>query len=277
VSYVRHGDVTLYSGKVDLGTGVRTALAQIVAEELDVPFTAVSVIQGDTALTPDQGTTSGSFSIQNGGMQIRQAAATARQALLLAAARKLKVDPSDLSVTDGQITSKSARRSVGYGDLVSAQPLSLKVDKTAAVKDPATFKIVGKAVPRVDIPAKVTGTFTYMQDFRVPGMLHGRVVRPPAIGATLQHIDQDSVKDIPGLVRVVRLGNFVGVVAQNEWAAIKASRQLEVSWSSWEGLPEQSAREYVRHTKIVKEDVTSDVGAPAAALAGGRDSAPRKL
>jgi nicotinate dehydrogenase subunit B len=266
----RNGGVTLYSGKVDLGTGVRTALAQIVAEELDVPFTAVTVIQGDTALTPDQGTTSGSFSIQNGGMQIRQAAATARQALLRAAARKLKVDPSDLSVLDGQITSKSTRRSVGYGALVSAQPLSLKVDKRAAVKDPATFKIVGRSVPRVDIPAKVTGAFTYMQDFRVPGMLHGRVVRPPAIGATLQHVEEDSVKDIPGLVRVVRVGNFVGVVAENEWAAIKASRQLEVSWSSWEGLPEQSALwEYVRHTKIVKEDVTSDVGAAAAALARG--------
>jgi nicotinate dehydrogenase subunit B len=266
----KNGNVTLYSGKVDLGTGVRTALAQIVAEELDIPFAAVTVIQGDTALTPDQGTTSGSFSIQNGGMQIRQAAATARQALLSAAARKLHVQKSDLSVTDGQISAKSTHRSVGYGELVNAQPLSLKVDITAPVKDPATFKIVGRSVPRVDIPGKVTGTFTYMQDFRVPGMLHGRVVRPPAIGATLQHIDEHSVKDIPGLIRVVRVGNFVGVVAETEWGAIVASRQLAVTWSPWEGLPEQSALwEHVRHTKIVKEDVTSDVGATAAALTRG--------
>jgi len=180
----RKGEVTIYAGKVDLGTGVRTALAQIAAEELDVPFSAVTMIQGDTALTPDQGVTSGSFSIQNGGSQIRQAAATARQALLSMAAKKLKVEPSDLSVSDGKITSKATRRSVSYSALIGGRNFSLKVDKSAAVKDPGHFKIVGRSIPRVDIPGKVTGQFTYMQDFRLPGMLHGRVVRPSGIGAT---------------------------------------------------------------------------------------------
>jgi nicotinate dehydrogenase subunit B len=263
----RQGEVTLYAGKVDLGTGVRTALAQIAAEELDVPFSAVTVIQGDTALTPDQGVTSGSFSIEKGGSQIRLAAATARQALLSMAAKRFKVEPSDLSVSDGKITSQATHRSVSYSALIGGKHLSLKVDKAAVVKDPSQFKIVGRSIPRVDIPGKVTGQFTYMQDFRLPGMLHGRVVRPSGIGATLQSIDEDSVNDIPGLIRVVRIGNFVGVVAATEWGAILASRRLKVNWSPWEGLPDQSALwEYVRGTKIVKEDVTSDVGAVTAAL-----------
>jgi nicotinate dehydrogenase subunit B len=264
------GQVTLYAGKVDLGTGVRTALAQIAAEELDVAFSAVTVIQGDTALTPDQGVTSGSLSIQNGGLQIRQAAATARQALLSMAAKKLKAEPSGLSVADGQITSKATRRSMSYGALIGGNNFSLQIDKAAPFKDPGDFKIVGRSIPRVDIPGKVTGQFTYMQDFRLPGMLHGRVVRPPAIGAAVQSIDEDSVKDIPGLTRVVRVGNFVGVIAETEWGAIQASRQLAVSWSSWEGLPDQSALwEHVRGTKIVNEDVTSEVGQVASALPRG--------
>jgi nicotinate dehydrogenase subunit B len=264
------GQVTLYSGKVDLGTGVRTALAQIAAEELDVAFSAVTVIQGDTALTPDQGVTSGSLSIQNGGLQIRQAAATARQALLGLAAKKLEVGSSGLSVADGRITSKATHRSIGYGALIGGKNFSLQIDKAAPLKDPGDFKMVGRSIPRVDIPGKVTGQFTYMQDFRLAGMLHGRVVRPPAIGATLLSIDEDSVKDIPGLTRVVRVGNFVGVTAETEWGAIQASRRLKVSWSSWEGLPDQSSLwEYVRGTKIVKEDVTSEVGQVASALPRG--------
>jgi nicotinate dehydrogenase subunit B len=264
------GEVTLYTGKVDLGTGVRTALAQIAAEELDVSFSAVTVIQGDTALTPDQGVTSGSFSIQNGGAQIRQAAATARQALVGMAAKKLKVAPGDLAISDGQITSKVTRQSVSYGALIGGRNFSLRLDKAAPIKDPGDFKIVGRSIPRVDIPGKVTGQFTYMQDFRLPGMLHGRVVRPPGIGATLQSVDEDSVKEIPGMIRVVRISNFVGVIAETEWGAIQASRRLKVNWSSWAGLPDQSALwEHVRGTKIVKDDVTSDVGQVTAALAQG--------
>lgn len=266
----RSGAVTLYSGKVDLGTGVRTAMTQIVAEELDVPLAAVSVIEGDTALTPDQGTSSGSNSIQLGGAQIRIAAATARRALLIEAAAALKVDVNDLSTTDGVVTAKSTGRSIRYGELIGDKAFALKVDKTTPTKNPAEFKLVGKSVARLDIPAKVTGEFTYMQDFRLPGMLHGRVVRPPGIGATLQSIDESSVKMIPGFVQVVRVGNFVGVAARTEWGAIKAAEQLKTQWSKWEGLPDQAKLwDHVRTTKVVKEDVTSNVGDAPAALGQG--------
>ena len=264
------GAVTLYSGKVDLGTGVRTALTQIVADELDVPLSAVNVIEGDTAMTPDQGTSSGSNSIQRGGAQIRLAAATARRALLQQAAANLGVDVNDLSIADGIITSRSTNKSVTYGALVGGKAFALKVDKAAPTKNPADFRVVGKSVAQLDIPAKVTGQFTYMQDFRMPGMLHGRVVRPPAIGATLQSVDESSVRDIAGMVKVVRVGNFVGVVSETEWSAIKAAQQLKTEWSKWEGLPDQAKLwDHVRNTKIVKEDITSNVGDASAAMAQG--------
>jgi CO/xanthine dehydrogenase Mo-binding subunit len=245
-------------------------MTQIVAEELDVPLGAVSVIEGDTALTPDQGTSSGSNSIQLGGAQIRLAAATARRALLLEAAAALKRDVSELATADGVVTAKSTGQSIKYGELIGDKAFALKVDKTTPTKSPAEFKLVGKSVARLDIPAKVTGEFTYMQDFRLPGMLHGRVVRPPAIGATLQSIDESSVRDIRDLVKVVRVGNFVGVVARTEWGAIKAAQQLKTEWSKWEGLPDQAKLwDHVRTTKVVKEDVTSQVGDVPAALGQG--------
>jgi nicotinate dehydrogenase subunit B len=264
------GIVTVYSGKVDLGTGVRTALSQIVAEELDVPIAKVNVIQGDTALTPDQGPTYGSLSIQVGGVQIRQAAATARSALLDEAARRLNVTKADLEIVDGVVRSKSGAAQVSYGDLIGGKAFSLKVDTNAAPKNPSAHKIVGKSTPRLDIPEKVTGRFTYMQDFRVDGMLHGRVVRPPAIEAKLENVDESSVSGIPGFVKVVRQGNFLGVVAQTEWGAIKAAQQIKSTWSRWEGLPEQAKLwEHVRATKIVKDDVTSNVGDVTPGLARG--------
>ena len=261
------GGVTLYSGKVDLGTGIGTALTQIVAEELDVPFARVHVIEGDTALTPAQGKTWGSLSIQNGGMQIRQAAATARHALLQEAAKQLGVPSEDLIVEQGTVRSRSGGKQVTYGELIGGKTFSLKLDKQAPLKDPATYKIVGQPVPRFDIPEKMTGQFTYMQDFKVPGMLHGRVVRPAAIGATLLKVDESSVKDVPGLVKVVRQGNFLGVVAESEWGAIRAAQKLKANWSNWEGLPEQSKLwEHVRATKVNKDDVTSNVGNAEPAL-----------
>lgn len=268
------GAVTVYSGKVDLGTGVRTALMQMVAEELDVPLRRVSLVMGDTTLTPDQGPSFGSLSIQSGGVQIRQAAATARRALLEKAAQRLAAPAGDLSVKEGVIRAPGSRKSVSYAELVGGRSFSLKLDKAAPTKDPREFKLVGRPVRRVDIPAKVTARFTYMQDFRVPGMLHGRVVRPPALGATLESVDESSIAGIPGVVKVVREGSFLGVVATGEWAAIKAARQLKASWSDWRGLPDQARLwEYVRSTKVVKEENTSEAGDPSGALAG----AARKL
>ena len=261
------GRVTLYSGKVELGTGVRTALTQIVAEELEVPLARIEVIQGDSALTPEQGKTWGSQTIQSGGVQIRQAAATARQALLQEAGKQLGAPVGDLVVEQARVRLRSGGKQVTYAELIGGKNLSLKLDKQASLKDPANYKIIGQSVPRDDIPPKVTGQFTYIQDFKVPGMLHGRVVRPSAIGATLQNVDENSVRDIPDLVKVVRQSNFLGVVAGSEWGAIQAAQKLHASWSSWEGLPEQSKLwEYVRATKINKDDVTSNVGNAEQAL-----------
>jgi len=262
------GTVTVYSGKVDLGTGTDTALRQIAAEELDVALSKINLVTGDTTLTPDQGKTWGSLTIQVAGVQIRNAAATARGALLDEAAKRLNVKREDLKVADGVVSAGNKR--VSYAQLIGGKTFALKLDHTkpAQAKDPATHTVVGRPVPRVDIPDKVTGRFTYIQDFRVPGMLHGRVVRPPAIGATLEGVDEASVKDVPGLVKVVREGNFLGVVAQSEWGAISAARKLKATWSKWEGLPEQSKLyEYVRATKVFKEEVTGNVGDTAAAMA----------
>ena len=269
----RDGRITVYSGKVDLGTGLRTALTQIVAEELDVPLSHVTLVQGDTLLTPDQGPSFGSLSIQNGGAQLRRAAATARRALLERAAVKFKTDASTLSIRDGVIVGPNSRE-LALGSVVGGRMLSLKLDQNAPLKSPADFKLVGKPVRRLDIPDKVTGRFTFMQDFKRPGMLHGRVIRPSGIGATLVSYDESSISAIPGIVKVVRNENFLGVVAKSEWSAIKAARQLSVEWSAWGGLPEQSQIwEHVRHTKILKDDITSNRGDSEAALIG----APRKL
>ena len=262
------GAVTIYSGKVDLGTGVQTALTQIAAEELDVPLRRVTIVQGDTALTPDQGPTFGSLAIQIGGVQIRNACATAKSALLDLAAKQLGVTAAELKVADGVI--RSGDKHLSYGELIGGQRFSLTLDhqKPPATKDPRTFTIVGTSIPRIDIPDKITGRFTYMQDVRVIGMLHGRVVRPPALGAHLEAVDESSVQGISGLVRIVREGNFLGVVAEDEWAAIKASQQIKATWTAWEGLPEQAKLfAHVRASKVAKDEVTGNVGNTAEALA----------
>ena len=265
----RDGTVTMYTGKVDLGTGIRIALPQMVAEELDVAIDKVKLIEGDTALTPDQGATWGSLSVQIAGVQLRQAAATARKALIEMAVQKTGMPSVDFAVKDGVVFLKGEpHRRFTYAELIGDRRFDLKVDKDAPVKNPKDHVLVGQPLPRPDIPGKVTGTHTYMQDFRVPGMVHARVVRPPAMGATLQAVDEGSIKQIKG-ARVVRQGSFLAVVADSEWAAVKAAKALRATWSRWEGLPEQSRLwEHVRTTKVAKDDVAVDRGDPRAAIAG---------
>jgi CO/xanthine dehydrogenase Mo-binding subunit len=265
----RDGTVTMYTGKVDLGTGIRIALPQMVAEELDVAIDKVKLIEGDTALTPDQGATWGSLSVQVAGVQLRQAAATARRALIEMAVQKTGMPSVDFSVKDGVVFLKGEpHRRFTYAELIGDRRFALTVDKDAPVKNPKDHVLVGQPLPRPDIPGKVTGTHTYMQDFRVPGMVHARVVRPPAMGATLQAVDEGSIKQIKG-ARVVRQGSFLAVVADTEWAAVKAAKALRATWSRWEGLPEQSRLwEHVRTTKVAKDDVAVDRGDPRAAIAG---------
>ena len=262
------GNVTVYSGKVDLGTGVTTALRQIVAEELDVPIGRIELIQGDTLLTPDQGNTWGSLTIQLGGMQLRQASAAARQTLTAEAAKKLGTD--QLTVTEGVIS--GGGKKVSYGELIGGKSFAITLDPKQLVKEkaPKDYKIVGKSQPRVDIPAKMTGRFTYMQDFKVPGMLHGRVVRPAAIGAKLEGVDASALKSIPGIVKVVREGNFLGVVASNEWDAIRGANAIKATWSKSETLPDQAKLwEHVRATKVAKEEEYGNTGNTAEAM--GKD------
>ena len=255
------GVVTVYSGKVDLGTGIKTAMAQIAAEELSVPLSKVTVIQGDTLLTPDQGVTFGSLSIQNGGMQIRQAAATAREALLTRAASRLGVDRASLSVKDGITTPRSGGKGVAYAELVGGKSFEIAVDPKAPLKDPKDYTIVGKPIARLDIPDKVTGKFTYVHDFRLPGMIHARVVRPKAMKAALESYDDQACKKVPGYLGAVRKGNFLAVLAKSEWGAVEASRLIEARWSSWAGLPDQSRLfEWVRSVKVNKNEEFQKVG-----------------
>ncbi len=252
--------VTLFTGKVETGTGVQTALAQIAAEELDVPVDHLDVVMGTTSETVDQGPTYGSKTIRYAGPQIRHAAAAGRQALLTLAASHFKVSEHQLTVKDGKIAVIGDSRVISYGKLVEGKRLNIEIGASgkqfamqvapkARLKDPSTYTVVGKSVPRKDIPAKMTGQFTYVQDVKVDGMLHGRVVRPYGVKATLVSVDETGLKDIPGFVQVVRRNNFLGVVAQTEWGAIQAAAKLgsvlnpkgpdayQAKWSNWDDLP----------------------------------------
>jgi nicotinate dehydrogenase subunit B len=265
------GSVTLFSGKVDLGQGLRIALRQIVAEELGVPIDGIDMIEGDTALTPDQGRTAGSNGIQQGGVQIRQAAATARRALVELASKRLNVPAGDLIVVDGEVRPKSGA-GVKFVDLLAGNRFNLALDPKAPLKDPRTYTIVGKVLPRPDVPAKVTGSHTYVHDVTVPGMLHGRVIRPPGIGAELISVDESSIANLPG-VKVVRIKTFLGVVAEDEWTCVRAMRALKAQWSEWNGLPTQTellaslrAGPFVSNEAIVKKGEAS-AAPPADAIA----------
>jgi len=263
------GTATVYTGKVDLGTGVETALNQIAAEELGLPFERITLVMGDTAVSPDQGGTWGSLTVQVAGVEIRHAAATAREVLIGRAAEKLAVPRESLEATDGVIRVKgSSTKSVPIADLIGGKRFETVVDKNAPVKDPKTHTIVGKSIQRLDIPEKVTGRFTYMHDMRVPGMLHGRVVRPPALKANLLDVDEGSIAGIPGIVKVVRQGNYLGVVAKTEWAAIRGSRELKARWSDWAGLPEiDKIYDHVRNSPIADNKVMGNVGDTKGAMA----------
>src|SRR5438309_2247271 len=239
------GSVTAFNGHVDLGTGIRTALGQIVAEELDVSFARVVVVLGDTAHVPNQGATIASETIQITAVPLRNAAAQARHFLIARAAGRLELPPHELSIEDGLIRGKD-NRSISYGELIAGETIQLQLADDVVVKSVDSYSIVGQSVPRVDLPAKATGELVYVHDVRVPGMLHGRVVRPPYagvdagsfVGTSLIAVDEASVKHIPGLIAVVRIGDFVGVVAEREENAIKAAAQIKVSWKDVPTLPD---------------------------------------
>lgn len=259
------GRVTVYSGHVELGTGVETALTQMVADELDVPFKSITIVQGDTLLTPDQGPTYGSLTVQVAGQQLRKAAACARRAMLNLAANKLSVAAGDLEVEGGVIS--AGNNHVTYAALATGSALDVPFDEKIQLKKHDAFQIVGKPVARVDIPGKVTAEFTYMQDFKVRGMLHGRVVRPAAMAARLESVDDSAAREVPGFVKTVVKGNFVGVVAKTEWGAIKAMNALKCKWSDWDGLPAmEGVYESVKKTPVKQTQTPKKIGDVGGAL-----------
>jgi nicotinate dehydrogenase subunit B len=261
-----NGSVTLYTSHVDVGTGLRIAMPQMAAEELGIAVERVTLVEGDTAVTPDHGGTGGSTGIPRGAVDVRQAAATARQAILKLAADRLQQPASELTLTGGQVVPASGGAGVSLGELVGGRRLSLKVDPKAPLKDPLQYAVVGKPLLRPDVPEKCTGRHTYVQDLSVPGMLHGRVIRPAAIGAKLLSVDESSVKALPD-VRVVRVENFLGVVAPDEWAAIRAARELKANWSDWQGLAGNEGLErFARDGAVERSEQLVSRGDPAAAL-----------
>lgn len=261
--------VTLFSGKVELGTGAVTALAQIAAEELSVRFDRIAVVQGDTALTPDQGPTYASLSIQNGGMQIRRAAATARAALLGLAAKRLSIAVEQLVVHDGVVTPSSGQPGLSYSQLLDDHSLEIKIDPSAQLKDPKDYTVVGTPVHRPDIAEKIFGKFSYVHDFKLPDMLHARVVHPASFGAKLLSWSDGDCAKIPGYVSAVRREDFLAVVATDEWAAIRASTTIKATWSDVANLPDQAHLfEYVRQSKLDRDEVLQTIGDTAAAFTG---------
>jgi nicotinate dehydrogenase subunit B len=269
------GEVNAYNGHVDLGTGIRTALGQIVAEELDVSFARVVVVLGDTSEVPDQGPTIASETIQLKADPLRKAAAQARQFLVARAAEQLALPIEELTVEDGLVRGRD-NRSVSYGELIGGDTVRLALDEAIEVKAVSRYTIVGQSVPRVDLPGKATGELTFVHDVRVPGMLHGRVVRPPYagvdagpfVGTSLISIDKSSVSDIAGLIDIVTIGDFIGVVTEREENAIKAAAQLNVSWKPTPTLPDLADVESALRANPSKPRELTNQGDVDAAIAG---------
>jgi nicotinate dehydrogenase subunit B len=242
IAIAADGRVTAYTGKCEFGQGMFTAQTQLVAEELSVPFDRVTLIQCDTAVCPDQGTTSGSQSTPSNfnDANLAQAAATARETLWRLASARLGVAVDQLSMDGGALTVSGDRsKRVTYGELVAGKKLNVAVDGKAKRKPAAEWKVLGTPAPRAEIAAMATGQFEFVQNVRVPGMLHGAVVRPPTVGATLVNVDEASVRAMPGFVKVVVRNDFVGVVCQKPWQAMQAAGALKASWTEGTGLPPQ--------------------------------------
>ena len=234
------GKVTVFTGKSELGQGIKTAVLQVAAEQLSVSPSSVNVITSDTARTPSEGYTSGSQSMQESGTAIMHAAAQVREILLGLASSRLSVPIDQLRVEDGVVVANTGAR-VPYGELVAADVLHIQAKPQSRLKDPALFKVMGQPYPRVDIPPKIVGGVAYVQDLRLDGMVHARVVRPPSYGATLQNVDLAKVEAMPGVKKVVRDGNFLAVIADREFRAIKAMESLAASaeWNERETMPRE--------------------------------------
>jgi nicotinate dehydrogenase subunit B len=281
IAVAQDGSVNVFTSKVDLGTGTGTALGQIVAEELDVATSKIHMQIGDTDKTVDQGRTSASRTLERAGPQMRQAAAAARQELLKRASANLGVPVAQLTVNGGVVSAAGSAKKISYAALVggkrfetkipaSGEQWDLKVAPDVQPKDPKDYTIVGTSVPRFDLPPKFTGEFIYSSEIKLPGMLHGRVVRPPVVNSAPATVDESSIRQIPGIVKVVREGSFLGVVAETEWAAIQAAKALKVTWSA---PPKQfpsgpvAMYDYLQNTKSFADRAGTEKGNAAGAMA----------
>ena len=276
LAFDAQGAVTAFFGKMDMGQGVDTAIAQVVAEELDVNVARVSVVMGDTHRTPNQGGASGSSGCRLGANALRNAAAEAKRVLVARAAEKLRVPVEQLAVSDGVVQASSdASKKISYRELIADgfnTNLSwnnrfgnnLTVNGTAKPKTPDQYKVVGTAVARKDIPGKILATTEYCHHVSLPGMLHGRSLRPPVAGAVPVKVDESSIKAYPS-ARVLRKGDYLAVVADNEWHAIKAARELKVEWSAAAPpFPSQDKLyDYIRTTAAASDSSKGGFGGAA--------------
>ena len=262
------GTVTVFTGKCELGQGILTALAQIAADELDVGYERIEMVSADTARTPNEGMTAGSLSVENSGTAVRMACAEARQIVLELASKKLGVPVASLSVSDGTITGSAK---VTYWDLAAEANLKREASAQAKPKAAAQHKVIGKSIPRRDIPSKMTGGKSYVQDVRLPGMVFGRVVRPPSYRAQLVSFDEAKIKAMPGVVAVARDGSFLAVAAEREEQAIKAAQALRASakWTEKADLPPPGLELYDHLQRMPAKDTVINQKV-AAAPAGGK-------
>jgi nicotinate dehydrogenase subunit B len=264
------GTVTAYTGKCELGQGQFTVQSQLVAEELCVPLNRVRLTQCVTGVTPNQGTTSGAgthfANFNRAGLAL--AAATARHTLIGLASTKLGVPAADLTARDGSVfVTSDTSRSVSYADLIGERTFQVPLDKAAVRRHPREWTVLGKPVGRLDLPDMVTARLQYVHNLRVPGMLHGRPVRPPTVGATLVSVDESSIKDLPGIVKVVTRKNYVGVVAQKPWQAIQAAEKLRVTWSAGSPLPSHAGYYDHMRTQPSRDTIVVDSGDVPATMA----------
>ncbi len=265
-----NGNITVFTGKVELGQGVKTALIQVAAEELVVEPRRINLVTADTSRTPNEGYTAGSQSMQDSGTAILNAAAQVRVILVGLASKRLDVPADRLIVQHGAVRADDGR-TVTYDELVAGQELHVPAQPQSPLRDPGARTVMGQSMPRVDIPAKLTGNPIYVQDLRLAGMVHARVVRPPSYGARLRSLDTSDVEQMPGVLKIVRDGNYLAVLAEREYQAIMAMRALAkaATWEEQPTLPAQAdlyafiQRQPSQDTVILGSQTSPDLGAGA--------------
>ncbi|MBV8848501.1 MAG: molybdopterin-dependent oxidoreductase, partial [Methylobacteriaceae bacterium] len=259
------GAVTVFTGKCELGQGIKTALIQVAAEELEIDPRRIHLVTADTARTANEGFTSGSHSMQDSGTAIRNAAAQVREILIGIAAERFGVAADQLHAEAGAVIALDNRR-VFYGDLVAGDVLHVQAQPTSKLKAADTLKVIGQSMQRVDIPGKITGGVSYVQDLRLPGTVHARIVRPPSYDARLQSVDTSNVEKLPGVVKIVRDGSFLAVVAEGEFQAIVAMRALAaaVRWEVATKLPDENNIYATIESLPAEDHVIADKHAPSA-------------